>query len=96
MILSQTFYTEIIKWTASNKNKIPKVENSENVSHLEITEVILVHFNIANNDYQQDSRVLYTFFPNKLFSKSLDISNKNFIFEKHLIRIDLIFCWSMV
>ena len=91
MILSQTFYTEIIKLTASNKNKIPKVENSENVSHLEITEVILVHFNIANNDYQQDSRVLYTFFPNKLFSKSLDISNKNFIFEKHLIRIDLIF-----
>ena len=92
MILSQTFYTEIIKLTASNKNKIPKVENSENVSHLEITEVILVHFNIANNDYQQDSRVLYTFFPNKLFSKSLDISNKNFIFEKHLICIDLIFC----
>ena len=38
MILSQTFYTEMIKLPASNKNKITKVENSENVSHLEITE----------------------------------------------------------
>ena len=91
MILSQTFYTEMIKLPASNKNKITKVENSENVSHLEITEVILVHFNIVNKDYQQDSRALHTFFPNKLFSKLLDISTKNFIFEKHSIRIHLIF-----
>ena len=39
------------------KSKIYKDKNGRNVSHLEITEVILVHFNIANNDYQQDSRV---------------------------------------
>ena len=38
--------------------------------HIEITEVILVHCIIANNDYQQDSRVLYTFVPNKPFGSS--------------------------
>ena len=36
-----------------------------NVPQSEITEVVLVHHNIVNNDYQQDSRVLYTFVPNK-------------------------------
>ena len=52
----------------SNKSKITKDENVENVPHLQITEGILVHCNIVNNDYQQDSRVLYTFLPNKSFS----------------------------
>ena len=42
-------------------------KNGENVPHLQITEVVLVHCNIVNNDYQQDSRVLYTFVPNKPF-----------------------------
>ena len=50
--------------------------------HLEITEVVLVHSNIVNNDYQQDSRVLYTFIPNKSFCQLLDISPRNFIFLK--------------
>ena len=49
--------------------------------HLEITEVVLVHCNIVNNNYQQDSRVLYTFIPNKSFVQLLDTS-KNFIFLK--------------
>ena len=57
-------------------------ENGENVPHLEITEVVLIHCNIVNNDYQQDSRVLYTFVPNKSFGQLLDISPKNFIFLK--------------
>ena len=50
---------ETIKLLGSTKNKITKNKNWENVSHLEITEVVLVHCNIVNNDYQQDSRVLY-------------------------------------
>ena len=50
--------------------------------HLEITEVILVHCNIVNNDYQQDSRVLYTFVHNKSFGQLLEISPKKFIFLK--------------
>ena len=43
---------------------------------------MLVHFNIVDNIYQQISRVLYTFIPNKLFDQLLDISPKNFIFLK--------------
>ena len=48
--------------------------------YLEIAEAVLVPCNIANNRYQQDSRVLYRLFPNKSFSLLLDISHTNFIF----------------
>ena len=55
-----------MKLLGSTENKIKN--NGENVPHhLEITEVVLIHCNIANNDHQQDSRVLYTFVPNKAF-----------------------------
>ena len=50
--------------------------------HLEITEVVLGHFNIVNNDYQQDSRVSYTFVPNEPFGSLLEISPTNHIFLK--------------
>ena len=51
---------------------------------LEITEVVLVHCNIVNNDYQQDLRVLYTFVQNKPFGSLLEISPSNHIFLKIL------------
>ena len=41
-------------------------KNGKNMSHLETSEVVLVHCNIVSKDYQQDSRVLYTFIHNKL------------------------------
>ena len=50
--------------------------------YLEVTEVVLIQWNIVNNVYQQNSRVLYTFVPNKLFDQLLDISPKSFIFLK--------------
>ena len=50
--------------------------------HLERNEVILVYFNIANNNYQQDLRILCTFVPNKSFGQLLDFSPKNFTFSK--------------
>ena len=71
-----------MKLLGSTKNKKTKDKNGENVPHLEITEVVLVHCNIVNNDYQQDSRVLYTFVPNKTFGSLLDISPSNHIFLK--------------
>ena len=58
---------ETMKLLGSTTNKIAKDENGENVPHLEITEVVLVHCNIVNNDYEQNSRVLYTSVPNKSF-----------------------------
>ena len=73
---------ETMKLLGSTKNKITKDKNGENVPHLEITEVVLVHCNIVNNDYQQDSRVLYTFVPNKPFGSLLEISPANHIFLK--------------
>ena len=68
--------SETMKLLGSTENKITKDKNGENVPHLEITEVVLVHCDIVNNDYQQDSRVLYTFVPNKPFGSLLEISLK--------------------
>ena len=73
---------ETMKLLESAKCKITKDKNGENVPHLEITEVVLIHCNIVNNDYQQDARVLYTFVPNKSFGQLLDFSPKHFIFLK--------------
>ena len=71
-----------MKLLGSTKSKITKDENGENVPYLEITEVILIHCNVVNNSYQQNSRVLYTFVSNKSFGQLLDISPENFIFLK--------------
>ena len=73
---------ETMKLLGSTKNEITKNKNGKNVRHLEITEVILGHCNIANNDYQQDWRVLYTFVLNKPFGSLLEISPTSHIFLK--------------
>ena len=69
-----------MKLLGSTKSKIAKNETGENVPNLEIVEVVLVHWKTVNNDYQQHSRVLYTFVPNKSFGQLLDISLTSFIF----------------
>ena len=69
-----------MKLLRNTENKITKDKNEENVPHLENTEVVLVHRNIANNDYHQDLRVLHTFAPNKPFGSLLKISLTNHIF----------------
>ena len=61
-------------WNA--KNKITKDKKGENVPHLKNNEVVLLHYNIVNNDYQHESRVMYTFVSNKPFNQSLNISPK--------------------
>ena len=70
---------ETIKLPGSIENKITKDKNDENVPHLEIADIVLVHCNFVKNDYQQDSRVLYTFVPNKPFGSLLEISSTNHI-----------------
>ena len=76
--------TDTMKFLGSIKSKITKDKNSENLLHLEITSlVVLVHFNIVNCDYQQDSRVLYILVSNKSFGQLLCISLTSFIFLKN-------------
>ena len=69
-----------MKLLGSTENKVAKDKNGKNVPHLEITEVVLVRCDFVNNDYQQDSRVLYTFVPNKPFGSLLKTSPTNHIF----------------
>ena len=86
-----------MKLLESTKSKITKDKNGEIVLHLKITEVVLIHFNIINNDYQEDSRVLYIFVPNKAFGQLLDISLKNFIFLKTFnLEFSYIEVWFMI
>ena len=61
-----------MKLRGSAKSKITKNENGEIVPDLEITDVVLIHCNISNNNYQQDSKVLYTFVHNTSFDQLLD------------------------
>ena len=72
-----------MKLFGSTESRINKDKNGENVPFQEIIEIILVHCNIVNKDYQQDSRVLYTFVPNKSFGQLLGISSENFTFLKN-------------
>ena len=73
------YYLELLtpktmKLLGSAESKITKDKNGENVPRLEVVELVLVHCNLVNNDYQQDSRILYVFVPNKTFGSLLEIS----------------------
>ena len=85
--IKSVYYLELLapgtmKLLGSAENKINKDKNGENVPHLEIVEIVLVHCNLVNNDYQQNSRILYTFVPNKTFGSLLEISPPNHAFLK--------------
>ena len=56
---------ETIKLLGSTKDIIDSDKNSENIPRLENVEVVLVYCNLVNNSYEQASRVLFTFVPNK-------------------------------
>ena len=84
IIIKTGYYLELLtpetkRLLGSIKSKITKNENDKIVPHLKITEVVLIHGHIINNDHQQDWRVLNTSDPNKLFAPLLDISPKIFV-----------------
>ena len=60
---------DAMKFLGSTKSKTIENDNGENMHHLDITEVVLVHCNVVKNDYQHDLRVLFTFFPDKYFGQ---------------------------
>ena len=71
---------ETMKLVGSTKDTIDADKNSENVPRLENVEVVLVHCNLVNNSYQQHSRVLFTFVPNKQYGQLISISPHSLIF----------------
>ena len=66
-----------MKLLGNTEHEMTKDKNGKHGPHFEIAEVVLVYYNIINNDYQQDSRVLYTFAGNKSFGSQLEVSPKN-------------------
>ena len=64
-----------MKLLGSTESKITEDKNGDNVPHLEVVELVLVHCNLLNNEYQQDSKILYTFVPNRPFGSFLEILN---------------------
>ena len=73
---------ETMKLLGSTESKITAEKNGEHVFHLEIVELVLIHCNIVKNNYQQNSRILYTFVPNKPFGSLLEISPSIHFFLK--------------
>ena len=73
---------ETMKLLGSTKDIIDADKNSENVPRLENVEVVLVHCNLVSNSYQQHSRVLFTFAPNKQYGQLISISPHSLIFLK--------------
>ena len=73
---------ETMKLLGSTGDTIDADKNSENVPSLENVEVVLVHCNLVNNSYQQASRVLFTFVPNKQYGQLISISPNSLIFLK--------------
>ena len=69
-----------MKLLGSAERRITKDKNGENVPHLGVAELELVHCNLFNNDYRQDSRILFTFAPNKTFGSLLEITPANHFF----------------
>ena len=59
---------------------IDKDKNSDTVPKLENVEVVLVHCNLVNHNYQQHSRVLFTFVPNKKYGQLVSISPHSLVF----------------
>ena len=65
---------ETMRLLESTKKDVNKDKDDENVPKLESVEVVLVHCNLVKNDYQDISKVLFIFVPNKQFGQSINIS----------------------
>ena len=71
-----------MKLFGSTKKLIDKTRHGEKVPSFELVEVTLVQCDLADNQYQQKSEVLYTFTPNKFYAYLLNVESSNFVFLK--------------
>ena len=65
---------ETMKLFGSTSDTVDSDKDSENVPRLENVEVVLVHYNLVDNSYQQASRVLFTFVPDKQYGQLISIA----------------------
>ena len=63
-----------MKLLESTKTDVDKDKDGEDVPKLESVKVVLMHCNLVNNSYQEASKVLFTFVPNKQFGQLITIS----------------------
>ena len=73
---------ETMKLLGSTKKLINKIKNGEKVTSYEAVEVVLIQFNLVDNQYQRNSEVLYTFPPNKFCGYLLNVESSNLLFLK--------------
>ena len=73
---------ETMRLLGSSTNTIDGDKNSELVPKLESGDLVLVHCNLVNNSYQQDSKVLFTFVPNKKYGELITVSPETLIMLK--------------
>ena len=71
---------ETKKLLGSTKKLVDKTKNGENVPSLEVVEAVLVHCNLVDSQYQQNSEVLYTFTSNKSYAYLLNVETSNLVF----------------
>ena len=71
---SELLSKETMKLLKSSSGTIDK--NSELVPKLESVDLVLLHCNAVNNSYQQASKVLFTFVPNKKYGQLITVSLK--------------------
>ena len=73
---------ETVKLFPNKKKLIDETKKGENVPSIEIVEIVLVQYNLEDNQYQQKSEVLYTFTPNKSYIYLLNFEPSNLVFLK--------------
>ena len=73
---------ETVKLFANKKTQQTRPKNGEYIPSIEIVEVVLVQYNLVDNQYQQKSEVLYTFTPNKSYIYLLNFEPSNLAFLK--------------
>ena len=73
---------ETMRLLGSSSDTIDGNKNSKLVPKLESVDLVLVHCNVVNNHYQQASKVLFTFVPNKKYGQLITVSPETFIMLK--------------
>ena len=66
----------------SSSDTIDGDKNSELVPKLESVDLVLVHCNVVNNNYQQASKLLFTFVSNKKYGQLITVSPETLIMLK--------------